>query len=207
MEQQHTASTASNARPKRVRERTCIGCWKPDASKNLLRLVLGPDNQVAFDLANHAVGRGAHVHPTAHCLQRAARTGLSRAFRKNIACDTAWLFEQLESAAERRLSGLLGSALRSGSAVIGRQFVDNELAKNQIELVMLACDAGDSLSPSLTRAVTDGRVVTWGSMIKLGAALGRSDVVVVAIRDPSLGNAIAEVCRIADSVRSRSEVR
>ena len=199
--------SASVGRPRKVRQRTCVGCGKVDAPSNLLRLVLGPGGQVAFDLANHATGRSAHLHPSAACFVPAARKGLSRAFRANVACDPALLVEELQRAVERRLLGLFGSALRSGNAVIGRMNVDVELGANSIELVVMACNANDSPSQSLMKAVDEGRVVAWGSTAQLGAALGCGDVAVVGVRSPSLGKAIADVCRIADSVRSCSEVR
>ncbi|PKN47996.1 MAG: hypothetical protein CVU63_05970 [Deltaproteobacteria bacterium HGW-Deltaproteobacteria-20] len=207
MAQPQDTAPPSSAPARRAPERTCVGCGKRDASQHLLRLVLGPEGQVAFDLADHAVGRGAHVHPVPACLDLAARKGLSRAFHTNVACDPAALRDQLAEAVERRLRGLLGSAIQSGNVVLGRQAVDAGLGKNEIELILMACDASDAPGPALMRAIADGRAVAWGSRVQLGAALGRSDVAVVGIRSPSLGKAIAEVCRIADGVRSCSEVR
>lgn len=193
--------------PRRGPVRTCVGCGKRDDAKLLLRLVLGPEGEVAFDLANHSFGRGAHVHPSPACLDQAPR-GLSRAFKTSVKCDASSLRTALEIAVERRLEGLLNAAFQSGNVVFGRMNVDAALEKNEIELVVLACDASE-ISPGkpLARAVADGRAVAWGTKAKLGAALGRSDVAVVGISCPSLGSAIAEVCRIADGTRSCSEVR
>ena len=192
---------------KRVPERTCVGCGKKDASNHLLRLVLGPEGQVAFDLANHAFGRGAHVHPSPACLERAAQKGLSRSFRTKVSCDVTFLQAELERAVERRMEGLLNAALRSGNVVFGRQAVDASLERKQIEAVLVACDATDAPSQALSEAIQRGGAVAWGTKVKLGAALGRSDVAVVGIRCPLLGGAIVEVCRIADGARSCSEVR
>ena len=193
--------------PRRAPERTCVGCGKRDAAPNLLRIVLGPEGHVAFDLANHAMGRGAHVHPAPQCMDSAARKGLSKAFHTRVVCEPIALRDMLAGAVERRLKGLLGSAIQSGNAVLGRQAVDDELGKNTIETVILACDASDAPGPALKRAIADGRAVAWGSKGQVGAALGRSEVGVVGIRSPSLGRAIADMCRIADGVRSCSEVR
>ncbi|MFW5740613.1 MAG: DUF448 domain-containing protein [Myxococcota bacterium] len=207
MPQPDPKSTPSPKRTKRAPERTCVGCGKRDSAGHLLRLVLGPDGQVAFDLANHAFGRGAHVHPAPACLEQAARRGLSRSFRTRVVCDLLGLQSQLESAVERRMEGLLSAALRSGNAVLGRDAVNAALEQQQLDCVLMASDASEASSRALCDAVRSGRVVAWGTKFKLGAALGRSDVAVVGIRNPSLGGAITEVCRIADGARSCSEVR
>ncbi len=207
MTQPASSSSAPAARTSRAPERTCVGCGKPDASKHLLRVVLGPDGQVAFDLANHAFGRGAHVHPTRSCLDQAARRGLSRSFRTRVACDTDTLRARLDEAVQRRMEGLLNSAIQSGNVVFGREAVDAGLVNQEIEIVVMACDASESPGPVLAEAIASGHAAAWGTRIQLGAALGRSDVAVVGIRNPMLGRAIAEVCRIADGVRSCSEVR
>lgn len=204
------ASQIPNTPPqgaRRVPERTCVGCGKKDASNHLVRLVLGPDGQVAFDLANHAFGRGAHVHSSPACLEQAARRGLSRSFRTRVSCDLTTLQAELERAVDRRMEGLLNAALQSGHAVFGRQAVGAALERKQLALVVLACDASEAPSQALAEAIKQGRAVAWGTKLKLGAALGRSDVAVVGIRNPLLGGTIAEVCRIADGARSCSEVR
>lgn len=111
MTQPSAPPTPPAKRARRTLERTCVGCGKKDELKHLLRIVLGPDGQVAFDLANHAFGRGAHVHPTPSCLDQAARRGLSRSFRTRVACDGDTLRAELERAAERRMEGLLNAAI------------------------------------------------------------------------------------------------
>ena len=208
MPQPSAPPTPPAKRARRTPERTCVGCGKKDELKHLLRLVLGPDGQVAFDLANHAFGRGAHVHPTPSCLDQAARRGLSRSFRTRVACDGDTLRAELERAAERRMEGLLNAAIQSGCVVFGRQAVDAALEHHELDLVILACDASEAPpGRAVAEAIAKGRAVAWGTKVKLGAALGRNDVAVVGIRSPLLGGAIAEVCRIADGTRSCSEVR
>jgi predicted RNA-binding protein YlxR (DUF448 family) len=199
---------APKKRERRVRERTCVGCGKTDGAESMVRVVLGPDGEVAFDLAGHAVGRGAHVHPSAECLERAASRGLSRSFRTNVKCDGAALCGELFRAAQRRMEGLLNAAVRSGNAVFGREAAEAALAKQQLAIVMIACESSDVPSGQwLSRAIADGRAVAWGTRAQLGAPFGRGDVAVVGIRSPLVGGAIAEVCRIADGARSCAEVR
>ena len=56
--------------------RTCVGCRKRAAKSELLRVVAsdrGAGLEVVPDPAGRAPGRGAHLHPTAECLELALR--------------------------------------------------------------------------------------------------------------------------------------
>ena len=71
--------------------RTCIGCRRRAAKRELLRLVAGTDAEgrvgswfVAVDPAGTAPGRGAHLHPTDACLALAER---KRAFTRALRHD------------------------------------------------------------------------------------------------------------------------
>lgn len=71
--------------------RTCVGCRQKTSTRELLRLVArsGPDGQagswyVEPDPGGSAPGRGAHLHPTAACLELAERR---RAFARALRHD------------------------------------------------------------------------------------------------------------------------
>ncbi len=51
--------------PKPEPERTCIVTREAKPASELMRFVLGPENQVVPDLRNRLPGRGAWVTPTA----------------------------------------------------------------------------------------------------------------------------------------------
>ena len=73
-------SMAARSRP----VRTCVGCRKRSAKEELLRVVaddLGAGLEVIPDPRGRAPGRGAHVHPTAECLELALRR---RAFARAL---------------------------------------------------------------------------------------------------------------------------
>jgi uncharacterized protein len=66
--------------------RTCIGCRKKDGPAGLLRMTVSADDGagriVVPDPGRRAPGRGAHLHPTAECLELAERRkAFPRAFR------------------------------------------------------------------------------------------------------------------------------
>ena len=57
--------------------RTCVGCRKRAAKRELLRVTVGSDARgqpvVVPDPPATSLGRGAHLHPTTECYELAAR--------------------------------------------------------------------------------------------------------------------------------------
>ncbi len=192
----------------RVPERTCVGCAKRDKASNLIRLVVGPEGQVAVDLAGHAYGRGAHVHASSSCLQKAATKGLSRSMRAQVQCDPEQLKQSLGEAAERRILGLLTAAEGAGCIVMGHEAVDRMLERETSSVALVACDASPaSFGSALRRAIEQGRSIAWGSKELFGAMFGRQEVALVGICDGRIARAVAQVVRVIDSARSGAEVR
>jgi predicted RNA-binding protein YlxR (DUF448 family) len=70
--------------------RTCVGCRRTGAKRELLRVVRAPDGSVAVDPTGKAPGRGAYVHPDPGCVDAAtARGGLWRVLRAGADPDAA----------------------------------------------------------------------------------------------------------------------
>jgi uncharacterized protein len=67
-------------------ERRCVGCRARAPKRELDRVVRTPQGRIQFDVTGRAPGRGAYLHRTGQCLQRAIRTGaLARALRVPLA--------------------------------------------------------------------------------------------------------------------------
>src|SRR5512133_4350652 len=97
--------------------RTCVGCRKPGDPNQLVRMVLSQEGVVGFDLAGGATGRGAWVHPTEPCLQKASKAVL-RSLHGDVedsggAEHVAVLLQSLAAAAARRAQGLILAARRT----------------------------------------------------------------------------------------------
>lgn len=74
----------------------CVGCRVRADASSLLRAV-AVDGRVLPDPARRLPGRGAHLHPTMQCLERAERSkALPRALRVAGPLDTTALREEIE---------------------------------------------------------------------------------------------------------------
>ncbi|MBL8055513.1 MAG: YlxR family protein [Anaerolineales bacterium] len=84
---------AGSPRPRRVPQRTCVGCRSVAAKRQLVRVVRAAEGQVHVDLTGKAAGRGAYVHDQRSCWEKALTSGaLERALKVNLnAADRAAL--------------------------------------------------------------------------------------------------------------------
>ena len=63
--------------------RTCVGCRLTDEQSRLVRVVLEPSGRVKVDRHRSRAGRGAYVHESRACVEKAVQNqGLSRSFRR-----------------------------------------------------------------------------------------------------------------------------
>ncbi|MFC9692655.1 YlxR family protein [Kribbella sp. NPDC056951] len=85
----------ADARPEKLRERTCIGCRKRSSPTDLLRMTVS-GGLVLPDPARRAPGRGAHLHPTIECFELAVRRkAFPRAFKVQGALEVTGLREHI----------------------------------------------------------------------------------------------------------------
>ena len=81
--------------------RTCIGCRSRAPRSSLLRVV-ARDSVVVVDESATMPGRGAWLHPTTECMQKAlTRKAFGRALRAPGVLDTVEIMRQIEN----RLNG------------------------------------------------------------------------------------------------------
>ena len=85
--------------------RTCIGCGERAAKTELIRVVAAGD-EIAPDIAARLPGRGAYLHPSLACLERAQRRkAFTRALRLPAALPAGKVAEALASGSANPLSG------------------------------------------------------------------------------------------------------
>jgi predicted RNA-binding protein YlxR (DUF448 family) len=195
--------------------RQCAGCAKRDFADDLVRVVLDPaDGTLAIDLADSRFGRGAHVHASIECMQKALRGGFAKVFKTKVIGTVEALGEQLTTAADRRIEGLLTGARRGKLAIAGADVVREAYRDGSAALVVVATDAAAATKFSeIQDAVGQGKAIAWGNKQRLGAIFGRDETAVCAVLHEGVAKAIGSARRMAlpfavgSEAWSSSEVR
>jgi uncharacterized protein len=176
-----------------VPERKCILTGAHGARASLIRLALGPDNQVAADLGAKLPGRGAWIVADRTVLEGALAKGrlkgaLARAFKANNLKLADDLADQIAAGLERRALDRLGLENKAGNLIWGHERVGEALLKGKVRLLMHACDAradGMGKLEARRRGASPDTVsiVLPVGRDQLSMALGRENVVHAAIGD------------------------
>ena len=189
--------------------RQCAGCAKRDTADALVRVVLGNVEQgatLAVDLADSRFGRGAHVHPSQECVQKAFRGGFAKVFKCKVEGSIESFGEQITVAANRRIDGLLVGARRGKHAIAGSDVVRAAYRDGSAVLVVVASDAAAAAKlPEVQEAVGQGKAIAWGNKQRLGAIFGRDEVAVCAVLHEGVAKAIGSARRMALPFAARSE--
>jgi predicted RNA-binding protein YlxR (DUF448 family) len=187
-----------------VPERTCILTRRKGTKDELIRLALGPDGTVAPDPRARAPGRGAWIGVNRGELEDANRKGrlkaaLQRAFKTNMVNVPADLGERIELALRQTALDRLGMEARAGNLINGFDRIDAAARAGKVHLLIHAADAGEDGSRSLDQAwrvggggpsqLSRGMIFPEGRTI-LSLALGRENVVHVALTDPAAASRV-----------------
>jgi predicted RNA-binding protein YlxR (DUF448 family) len=192
--------------------RTCVGCGQRDDASALLRMVVStsastdPGDErpseatldIAFDLAGGSFGRGAHLHATLGCIEKAPR-GLARAFRGAVKSSPAAIGARLVEACDRRMGGLLLAAHRSRALAIGADAAIEALGQGA-PLGVIAVDAGSvATTAEVERCVAAGRAMAWRTRSELGSLLGERSVAICAVRHAGIAAELKRMRAAADA--------
>lgn len=187
-----------------VPERTCILTRRAAPKEALVRLALSPDGEVAPDVRARAPGRGAWIGVNRAELDAANAKGrlkgaLVRAFRTADIRVAPDLGERIESALRRSALDRLGMEAKSGNLINGSDRIETAARAGQVRLLLFAADAGADGRRRLDQAWRVGGGGPHGlefpaTRTILSLALGRENVVHVALTDP------AAAARVQDAV-------
>lgn len=169
-------------------QRTCVGCRRPAARDELLRLVaMGEPAQWVPDIRRRLPGRGMSVHPSRRCLGLAFKQGRLRSGA--VSSSAADLASAASGQYRRRAAGLVGGALRSRQLAVGTEAVRDSLAERTIRLLVIATDAAGNRADFEAGAERLGRrCLVWATKTELGAMLGRETVGVLGVLDEAIGD-------------------
>jgi predicted RNA-binding protein YlxR (DUF448 family) len=183
-----------------VPERTCILTRRKGTKDELIRLALGPDGSVHPDVRARAPGRGAWIGVTRADLDDAnargkLRAALQRAFKTNDVTVSADLGERIEQALRQTALDRLGMEARAGNLINGADKVESAARAGKIALLIHAGDASEDGRRRLDQAWRVGGGAQQGVIFPLdrtilSMALGRENVVHVALTDPAAASRV-----------------
>ena len=176
-------------------ERTCVLSRACRSKDELIRLALSPDGVVAPDVRARAPGRGAWIGVGRVALDEAQtkgklRAALQRAFKTQSVDVPADLGAAIEAALRQAALDRLGLEARSGTLINGSEKVEQAARQGKVHLLLHAADAGEDGNRRLDQAwrvgggAPQGLVFPEGRTI-LSMALGRENVVHIALTDPA----------------------
>jgi predicted RNA-binding protein YlxR (DUF448 family) len=183
-----------------VPERTCILTRRKGTRDELIRLALSPDGEVAPDVRARAPGRGAWIGVTRSELDSANAKGklkaaLLRAFKTNDVRVPTDLGERTEAALRRHALDRLGMEARAGNLINGFDRIEAAARSGKVNLLIHAADASEDGNRGLDQAWRvggggpQGVIFPEGRTI-LSMALGRENVVHVALTDPAAASRV-----------------
>ncbi|WP_423142365.1 DUF448 domain-containing protein [Parablastomonas sp. CN1-191] len=186
-------------------ERKCILSGAHDARDSLIRLAISPDGDVLPDALARAPGRGAWIGVDRPALETALAKGhlkgaLARAFKGAALSIPDDLPERTERALTRAFTDRLGLELKSGKLLMGSDRIAENARAGKVAWLAHAADAGDDGSRKLDQAWRVGREEEgsgFGGMrlpldrATLSVALGRDNVVHLALTDPAAAQRVA----------------
>jgi len=178
-----------------VPERSCILTRRTAPREELIRLALGPDGEVAPDVRARAPGRGAWIGVGRKALDEANAKGklkgaLARAFKTGDLTVPADLGERIETALRGQALDRLGLEARGGTLINGAERIEQAARAGKVHLLIHASDAGEDGNRALDQAWRVGGGEAKGLVFPLprtilSMALGRENVVHVALTDPA----------------------
>jgi predicted RNA-binding protein YlxR (DUF448 family) len=183
-----------------VPERTCVLTRRKAAKEELIRLALSPDCEVAPDVRARAPGRGAWIGVNRAGLDDANAKGklkaaLQRAFKTHDLRVPANLGERTEHALRQTALDRLGMEARAGNLINGADKVEAAARAGKVHLLVHALDASEDGRRRMDQAwrvgggEPKGVIFPEGRTI-LSMALGRENVVHVALTDPAAASRV-----------------
>jgi predicted RNA-binding protein YlxR (DUF448 family) len=182
-------------------ERTCILTRRKGTKDELIRLALGPDGVVAPDVRARAAGRGAWIGVNRAELDAANAKGrlkgaLQRAFKTGDVQVPADVGARTEAALRQYALDRLGMEARSGKLINGAERVETAARAGKVHLLIHAADSGEDGRKRLDQAWRVGGGAERGVNFPeprtiLSMALGRENVVHIALTDPAAAARVA----------------
>ncbi|MGH6875317.1 MAG: RNA-binding protein, partial [Aestuariivirgaceae bacterium] len=162
--------------------RKCIVSGEEHDKADLIRFVLGPDNEVVPDLQQKLPGRGVWLAADRKILERAiAENRFAKAFKAKCRVDPG-LPARLESLMRQEARQYLALANKAGLVVAGYEKTADALAAGRVKLLLEAADGAEDGRRKLRAKRPEGcEIVAIFTSGELDLALGRANVIHAAV--------------------------
>jgi len=186
-------------------ERRCILTGRNAARDDLVRLAISPEGDVLPDALARAPGRGAWIGVSKAELEAALASGklkaaLARAFKGARLTIPDDLPERTENALRKALTERLGLEMRAGVLILGSDRIASEARGGSVAALYHAADASEDGARKLDQAWRVGNDAEGSGLCgirlpldraALSVALGRDNVVHLALTDPASAERVA----------------
>lgn len=199
-------STSPQSRSGTASERRCIATRQSLPKADLIRFVVGPDDQLVPDLAEKLPGRGIWVKADRAALGLAVSKGLfARAARSKVLVPDD-LEERVEALLLQRLTNHIHLARKAGAALSGFEKVEAQLAKDKVVILFEASDGARDGREKLLRILKNrqkgqkppAKLVEFLNSMELSLAFDRQRVIHAALTAAPVATLVlADVERLA----------
>ena len=186
-------------------ERKCILSGAKGTRDEFVRLAISPDGLVLPDALARAPGRGAWIGVSRAELEQAIAKGklkgaLARAYKGAALTIPDDLPERIEAALQRAFTDRLGLEMKSGKLLTGSDRIAEHARAGLVAWLAHARDAGEDGNRKLDQAWRVGQEAEGSGMtgltlpldrMALSVALGRDNVVHLALTDPAAAGRLA----------------
>lgn len=172
--------------------RRCIATGAVMEKRNLIRFVVGPDNNIVPDILGKLPGRGIWVSASKPALEKAVQKKLFARGAKQAVEVPATLVLDTETLLVRRVVGLLSLARKSGDAITGFEKVKEAVVSGSVAVLLQAQDGSEAQKAKIRPPNGKNAYISCLSGAELGLAFGRENVIHAALAAGGLKRRIVE---------------
>jgi len=181
-----------------IAERKCIATGEVQQKQNMLRFVIGPDQNVVFDAKGKLPGRGLWLSPRLDVLEIAkAKNKFAKAARAQVKVPND-LGDQVVHQLRASCLSRIGLARRAGTLTQGYDNVRAALKNNPNGVLLEASDGSLDGREKITRLAPDAMVVALFTAEEIGNAIGRDNAVHALIGPGKMAKVfLCDACKLA----------
>jgi uncharacterized protein len=159
--------------------RKCIVTREIFCKSELIRFVVGPDNNLYPDINNKLDGKGIWVKSQKSLLQKAISSNLFAKTMGNSVTIAPHTIDLVNNLLKQKCFDILGLCNKAGVVITGCEKVDHLLKKNNDNIYLKACDSN-------AKHVTKNNAYCIFTGDELSRIMGKDNVIHVAIKSCGL---------------------